>query len=109
VTGESLFWQLAEPLLADPAVTRSTMMGLPCLRLHGRFFASLDRRTQALLVKLPAERVQALIVAGQADAFAPAGRAFREWAAIARPDRRRWRDLLGEARQFVANTPTQQH
>jgi Polyketide cyclase / dehydrase and lipid transport len=64
VTSEELFWQLAEPLLGESAVTRSAMMGLPCLRLDGRFFASLDRRTQALLIKLPAERVQALIVAG---------------------------------------------
>src|SRR6266566_5014870 len=38
LTGEELFWQLAEPLLADPAATRSTMMRLPCLRLDGRFF-----------------------------------------------------------------------
>jgi hypothetical protein len=97
-----LFWQLAEPLLADPAVTRSTMMGLPCLRLNGRFFASLDRRTQALLVKLPADRVNTLIASGHAEAFAPAGRVFREWTALARPDRCRWQTLINEARQFAA-------
>ncbi len=57
MTGEELFWDLVEPMYADPAVQRSTMMGLPCVRLDGRFFASLDRRTGALLVKLPAERV----------------------------------------------------
>ncbi|GAA4952436.1 hypothetical protein HD597_000345 [Nonomuraea thailandensis] len=49
---EELFWELAEPMLADPAITRSTMMGLPCLRYDGRFFACLDRREQALIVKL---------------------------------------------------------
>ena len=79
-----------------------TMMGLPCPRLDGRFFASLDRRTQALLVKLPAERVQALIAAGHAEPFAPAGRVFRQWAALPRPDRRRWRTLLNEANHFAA-------
>jgi hypothetical protein len=105
VTGEELFWQLAEPLLADPTVTRSTMMGLPCLRLQGRFFASLDRRTQALLVKLPADRVSALIAAGHAQPFAPSGRVFREWAALPRPDRRRWGQLLNEARRFAALAP----
>ena len=104
MTGEELFWQLAEPLLGQPAVTRSTMMGLACLRLDGRFFASLDRRTHALLVKLPAERVQALIAAGHAEPFAPAGRVFREWAALPRPDRRRWRTLLHEAKQFAASS-----
>ncbi len=103
LTGEELFWQLAEPLLADPAATRSTMMRLPCLRLDGRFFASLDRRTQALLVKLPADRVTALIAAGHAEPFAPAGRVFREWVALPLPDRRRWRTLLNEARRRAAH------
>lgn len=51
VNGEELFWDLVERLFADPAVRRSTMMGLPCVRLDGRFFASLDRRTGALLVE----------------------------------------------------------
>jgi hypothetical protein len=64
VTGEALFWDLAEALYPDPAVSRSTMMGLPCLRYGGRFFTSLDRRTQALLAKLPQQRVQQLISDG---------------------------------------------
>ena len=104
MTGEELYWQLAQQLLADPAVTRSTMMGLPCLRLDGGFFASLDRRTQALLVKLPAEQVTALIAAGHAQPFAPAGRVFRKWAALPRPDRRRWRTLVDEAKRFAADS-----
>lgn len=102
MTGEELFWQLAQPLLAEPAVVRSTMMGYPCLRLDGRFFASVDPRTQALLVKLPAARVNALIGAGHGEPFAPAGRVFREWVALPRPDRRRWRALLDEASRFAA-------
>jgi hypothetical protein len=99
--GEDLFWDLAAALLADPAVTRSTMMGLPCLRLRGRFFASVDRRTQALLVKLPASRVTGLIAGGHGEPFAPAGRVFREWVALPRPDRRRWRALLYEAQEYA--------
>ncbi|MDY7091268.1 MAG: hypothetical protein SYR96_40095, partial [Actinomycetota bacterium] len=86
IDGEQLFWELVEPLYADPAVQRSTMMGLPCVRLDGRFFASLDRRTGALLVKLPADRVAQLITAGDGEAFAPAGRVFREWVAVPQPD-----------------------
>lgn len=99
--GEQLFWDLVEPMYADPAVTRSTMMGLPCVRLNGRFFASLDRRTAALLVKLPAARVTQLITAGDGEAFAPAGRVFREWVAIPHLDRERWRSLLAEARDLA--------
>jgi len=103
MTAEELFWDLVEPMYADPAVQRSTMMGLPCVRLDGRFFASLDRRSGALLVKLPKERVGQLIAAGHGEVFAPAGRVFREWVAIPRPDRRRWRSLLTEARDNAAD------
>jgi hypothetical protein len=81
------------------------MMGLPCVRLDGRFFASLDPRTGALLLKLPAGRVRQLIDAGHGAQFAPAGRTFREWAAITVPDRRRWQDLLTEARAYAAAAP----
>ena len=102
MTGETLFWQLAEALYADTAVTRSTMMGVPCLRHQGRFFAGLDRRSQALLVKLPQQRITDLINDGYGEPFAPAGRVFREWVAVPRPDRRRWRTLLDEAKSFVA-------
>ena len=102
MTAEELFWDLVEPMYADPAVQRSTMMGLPCVRFDGRFFASLDRRTGALLVKLPSERVRQLIDAGHAQPFAPAGRTFREWVAITVPDRRRWQGLLAEARDHAA-------
>lgn len=98
---EAEFWALAEPLLNGTAVTRSTMMGLPCLRVDGRFFASFDRRGNALLVKLPAARVEELIESGVAEPFAPSGRRFREWASIdpGRPEI--WRKLLDEALKFV--------
>jgi hypothetical protein len=96
-SGEERFWNLADPLLAQAGVTRSTMMGFPCLRLAGDFFAGCDRRTGHLVVKLDEERATALIDAGRAEAFAPAGRPFREWVSI--PDRfaRSWPGFLDEA------------
>ena len=99
---EEQFWQLAEPMLATGGVTRSTMMGLPCLRVDGKFFASLDRKTRHLLVKIPTERVAELIAAGSAFPFAPAGRTFREWAAIPPTASATWAALLDEAKTFVA-------
>ena len=45
--GEQLFADLVEPLSADPAVTPSSMMGLPWVRSDGWFLASLDRRSGA--------------------------------------------------------------
>jgi hypothetical protein len=100
---ETLFWDLVEPMLADPAITKSTMMGLPCVRRDGRFFASLDRRGGMLLVKLPRQRVGRLVAEGIGAPFAPAGRTFREWVAIRIADRRQWRALLDEARAHAAD------
>jgi len=100
--GAALFWTTAEPLLRDPAVTRSTMMGFPCLRANGAFFASVERATGHLIVKLPTTRVVELIAAGHAIPFAPNGRVFREWAAIPNPEPELWDDLLHEAHAFVA-------
>lgn len=99
--GETKFWDLAEPVLARPGVEQSTMMGLPCLRVHAAFFASCDRKTGDLLVKLPEARVDQLVEAGRALSFAPAGRRFREWAAIPYQRSRTWKRLIDEALAFV--------
>jgi hypothetical protein len=96
-----LFWELAEDLLTEPSVARSTMMGYPCLRANGAFFACVERSTGYLIVKLPARRVTELVAAGQALPFTPNGRVFREWAAFPVADRDEWVALLDEARTFV--------
>jgi hypothetical protein len=103
--GEARFWDLAAPLLAQPGVTRSTLMGLPCLRWNGAFFASCDRRTGDLLVKLAETRVDELVAAGRANSFAPAGRRFRQWAAVPESRSRSWKRLLDEALEFVIGYP----
>jgi hypothetical protein len=103
--GEERFWELAEVYLVRPGISRSTMMGYPCLRLRGQFFASTDRTTGDLLVKLPEARVDALLSAGRAEPFAPAGRRFREWAAIPYSRSRNWKRLLEEAHDFVDSLP----
>lgn len=102
-TGEKLFWQLADRFLKEPGVTRSTMMGYPCLRTDSAFFACIERRTGHLIVKLPRSRVQAAVSSGEALPFAPNGRVFREWAAFPVPDGREWAALLDEARSFVSH------
>ena len=98
-----LFWQLARDLMADTAVTRSTMMGLPCLRLNGAFFASLDPKTGDLIIKLPAARVGELIQARNGVVFAPSNRVFREWIAIPKHEPAVWAALLQEAKAFVGD------
>jgi hypothetical protein len=88
---------LARPLLERAGVTRSTMMGFPCLRLDGDFFASCDPQSGELVVKLNEMRASALIEAGKAEPFAPNGRRFREWARIPQRLHRSWPTLLDEA------------
>ena len=103
MTANQDLWEaLAGELEAsDPAITRSTMMGLPCLRVDGAFFASFDERKGALIIKLPAKEVQARVAEGRGHSFAPAGKVFREWIAIDNEDEAIWRASLTEALAFV--------
>lgn len=97
----AFFWETAEKMLDSGGVETGTMMGFPCLRVDGAFFASCDHRSGDLIVKLPHERVQKVIAAGVGEPFAPAGKVFREWVLVADRDARRWFALIAEARSFV--------
>ena len=100
--GQGLWEQLAEEMEAsDPAISRSTMMGLPCLRLDGAFFASLDKRSDELIVKLAAEDVSDRVATGTGHPFAPAGKVFREWVVVAASDEPAWRAALARALEFA--------
>lgn len=101
---DTLFWELAEPLMANGA-EKSTMMGHPCLRINGDFFASMERRTGDLIVKLAADTVNEMIEAGTAEPFAPAGRRFKEWALITSRDEAQWEALLTDALAFIQGNP----
>ena len=98
----TLYDELTDDLLYDPGVGRSTMMGYPCVRRAGRFFASFDPRADALVIKVSRERVAELIADGTGDPFAPNGRVFREWVTIPEPAPAVWERLLDEARDFAA-------
>ena len=100
---EELFWELAKPHLKRPEVERSTMMGSPCLRSDGYFYATVHRKTKELIVKLPKERVDELIEQGVGEEFKPAGKVFREWLAVSALDESRWGELLEEARTFASS------
>lgn len=99
---EALFRQLADLLSDDDRrVTRSTMMGFPCLRVDGKFFACVEPATGNLIIKLSAERVSELVRTGSGRPFAPNGRVFKEWVACPAPARESWTDLLNEAKVYV--------
>jgi hypothetical protein len=104
---QSRFWQLAEELLAMPGVCRSTMMGFPCLRLHGDFFASWDPHAEQLVIKLDSTDAETLIQTGDGSPFAPAGRRFREWVAVPATSRTRWPVLLEDAHRHAVRRQAQ--
>ncbi|MDA0366610.1 MAG: hypothetical protein O3B31_14080 [Chloroflexi bacterium] len=99
--GDALFQSLADPLVAAGAAQHGTMMGFPCLRADGKFFASLEPKTGRLIAKLPAERVNELVQSGEGASFAPNGRVFREWVAVGPENEPLWTQLLAEAFAFA--------
>lgn len=100
---EALFWELAGELCqTEPRLQEGTIMKARCLRFGKEFLALVDYKGSGLVVKLPAERVAALIDNGSGQPFAPAGRVFKEWLSVPRRDRRRWRSLLHEGMEHAA-------
>ncbi|MDH3753137.1 MAG: hypothetical protein OEU32_04620 [Acidimicrobiia bacterium] len=99
---EERFWEIAEELQAkDDRVGEGTIMGFQCLRVSGEFLAMVEHKSDRLVVKLPADRVAALVADGLGAPFAPAGKVFREWVAVDYGDGDLWRALLEEGITFV--------
>jgi hypothetical protein len=84
----------------DPDVSRATMFGSPGLKVNGKVFACFVKGE--LVVKLPAERVDALTEADKGEHFDPGmGRVMREWIALDPADD--WPALAAESRAFVVS------
>lgn len=98
------FEAICESMIAEGRAERSTMMGHPCLRVNGAFFATAGHKGDELILKMPAERVAYLIDAGTGEPFAPAGKVFKEWIAISHDRENDWPKLADEARDFVARS-----
>ena len=74
--------------------------GSDALKVGGRIFASLSKGR--LLLKLPADRVDALIRSGVGERFSTgAGRPKREWVTIKPSHAPLWIELSDEALAFV--------
>ena len=84
-------------LLKQPGVEEGTMMKTPCLRYRGDFLGMIFEREDALIVKLPAERVLELVNTGQGNPFEFTGKRFREWLLVPREMSESYAPLLEEA------------
>lgn len=102
--GIEVFSRISRRLCRKPDVAVGTMMGFPCLRADGKFFASLNREASQLIVKLPERRVKDAVKAREGLAFAPNGRVFREWLALPLERAEDWPSYLEEAHAFVSGS-----
>jgi TfoX/Sxy family transcriptional regulator of competence genes len=101
---EERYGSLVDELLSSTDATLSDKKGFGSsgLWVGGRLFAMLveDR----LVVKLPRQRVEALIAAGEGERFDPGhGRLMKEWLTVAPTSEERWLPLASEALEFVAS------
>ena len=75
------------------------------LRINDRVFAMLSAEKR-LIIKLPRERVDALVDAGDGERFDPRrnGRVMREWIVMKTSSGASWLQLASEALDFVGNS-----
>ena len=98
---ERRFAELAARFGGEADVSEGTGFGkIPGLRTGGKIFAMLAHGR--LVVKLPRDRVDALVAAGAAERFDPGhGRRMKEWASVDATAAEDWEQLASEARSFV--------
>jgi hypothetical protein len=97
---DALYQGLALHYGVDPQEPRGRGFGSNALKVEGKIFASLSHGR--LLVKLPAERVKALVEAKLGEPFSTGpGRVKKEWTTIAPPSLQDWLRLADEARRYV--------
>lgn len=108
-TPEERFEALVEEFISNSTVTlpdetsSKNRFGSSALRIHNKIFAMLTRGR--LVVKLPKQRVEALIASGDGERFDPRqdGRLMKEWLSLAPTSEQAWLPLAKEAMEFVAS------
>ena len=107
ITPEDRYATLVDALLGSTDVTLGSPgkkgFGSSALQVNGRIFAMLSNGR--LVVKLPRQRVDALIAAGVGERFDPRhdGRLMKEWLVAEPTSGESWLSLAREALEFVAS------
>jgi len=92
---------IVDELRMNPAITQSKKSASSGLRIDNKVFAMLAKGK--LVVKLPEQRVDALIDSGQGEYYRSGdGPPMKEWIAIAPASEEGWIALVKEAMEFVA-------
>ncbi len=97
---EALFASVVDSLIGQSKITQAKMFGATGLKVGGKVFAMVFKGR--LVVKLPAERVAALIKSGDGAPFDPGhGKLMKEWVAVKPMAKGFWINLTEEAKDFV--------
>jgi hypothetical protein len=99
---EERFERLANRFISEPTVSEGTGFGSsPGLRVRGKIFAMLAG--DALVMKLPKDRVDQLVASGIGARFDPGhGRVMKEWVTVPVGHAGDWEQLATDAYAFVA-------
>jgi len=102
MTPDERYAELVSAFLGQQGVTQEGKgFGSSALKVGGSIFALLSSRGR-FVVKLPRQRVDALIESGDGDRFDPGhGRLMREWLALRPSSSLDWFVLAREAMDFV--------
>lgn len=95
------YTEIAEMLSREPGVELSTMMKTPCLRYEGDFVAMMFDKEDSLIVKLSADRVDALIASGIGQEFNFTKKTFKEWVLIPRRLEKEFETYIVEALDYA--------
>lgn len=91
-------------MLMIEGVEESTMMKTPCLRYYGSFLAMMFDKEDALIVKLPPDRVNALIAQGIGMEFNFTKKRFKEWVLIPQEFQDTYESYMAEALNHARGT-----
>ena len=96
---------IAQKILKHQGVTHAKMFGIPGIKTGGKMFAMSVKGE--LIVKLPKERVDALVASKKGKRFYhlfDKSRLMKEWVEIGQKNKRNWIKLAQEAKDFVTST-----
>jgi hypothetical protein len=98
--------QIVRAFLRRPGITQQGRgFGSAALKVRGKMFATLSP-AGALVVKLPRQRVDALVADGQGKPFEPGpSRVMTEWLELYAASDKDWTSLAEEALAFVGGAP----
>ena len=90
--------------LQNDDLQRSTVIGLPCLRIYDHIIATLDIENAAVIIKLPVHLVNYLVAEGWGHYFTTASRTHEQWIRINRVEPVLWKELIQEASRHASTS-----